>query len=95
MELCELLEGVFAGDIGVEDEEGGIILSEDLLGQLQGAGGAQGLVLDRDGNIDSELLLILRDMLGLASRIQVNASLVEYVWGQPTSARYFSITSGR
>jgi hypothetical protein len=59
VELCQLLEGILAGDIGVEDEEGSIILSEDLLSQLQRTSSTEGLVLDRNGNVDTELLLVL------------------------------------
>jgi hypothetical protein len=42
----ELLEGVVADDVAVEDEEGGGVLGEDLLGELERAGGAEGLGLD-------------------------------------------------
>lgn len=34
VELGELLEGVVADDVGVEDEEGRIVLAQDLLGEL-------------------------------------------------------------
>jgi hypothetical protein len=40
VELGELLEGVVAGNVGVEDEEGRVVLSEDVLGELEGTGGA-------------------------------------------------------
>jgi hypothetical protein len=43
VEIGQLLEGELAGDVGVEDEEGGVILAQDVLGELQGAGSAQGL----------------------------------------------------
>lgn len=56
VELGEGLEGILACDVGVEDEEGGVVLGEDVLGQLQGAGGAEGLALDRDDNVDIVLL---------------------------------------
>ena len=59
VESGKLLEGVFAGDIGVEDKEGCVVLPQDLLGQLQGAGGAQRLALNRNCDVDTELLLIL------------------------------------
>lgn len=36
----QLLEWVFAGDIGVKDEEGGVILAEDVGSELEGAGRA-------------------------------------------------------
>lgn len=40
VEVCKGLEGVFADDVRVEDEEGRVILAQDLLGKLKGAGGA-------------------------------------------------------
>lgn len=57
VELCELLEGVIANDIGVEDEEWRVILAQDLLGQFQGACGAQGFGFD--GEFDSDVILFL------------------------------------
>ena len=39
VELGELLEGVFASDVGVEDEEGRVVLAQNALGELQRAGG--------------------------------------------------------
>jgi hypothetical protein len=36
----ELGEGVLADDVGVEDEEGLVVLSEGLLGELERAGSA-------------------------------------------------------
>lgn len=35
VECSKLLERVFAGDVGVEDEEGAVILAENFLGELQ------------------------------------------------------------
>lgn len=61
VESGELLEGVFAGNVGVEDKERSIILPENLLGQLEWTSGTQGLVFDRDGNVDTELLLVLHE----------------------------------
>lgn len=34
VELEQLLKGVVADDVRVEDEEGGVVLEEDLLGEL-------------------------------------------------------------
>lgn len=70
VELKEILEGVVANDIGVEDEEGRVVLEEDLLGKLQRAGGVERLGLDRELNLDVVLLLVLRaaivlDKIGL------------------------------
>jgi hypothetical protein len=63
VELGELGEGVVAGDIGVEDEEGRVVLAQNALGELEGAGGAEGLGLDGELYIDVVLLLILHGQL--------------------------------
>ena len=60
VELGELGEGVFAGNVGVEDEEGRIVFAEDGLSKLQRAGGAKGLGLDGERDLDVVLLLVLR-----------------------------------
>ena len=49
MELHELGEREVADDIGVEHEEGLVVGGEDRLGQLDGPGGPQGLVLGGGG----------------------------------------------
>lgn len=59
VEGSQLLEGVFAGDVGVQDEEGGVVLAEDIGSQLQGTGSAKGLGLDRESDLDAEFLLVL------------------------------------
>lgn len=59
VECSELLERVFAGNIGVEDEEGRVVLAENALSELERAGGAQGLSLDGELNLDVVLLLVL------------------------------------
>lgn len=59
MEIGQLLEGVFANDIGVQDKEWRVILAENLLCQLQGAGGAQRLGLDGELNLYVVLLFVL------------------------------------
>ena len=63
VELGELLEGVVACDIGVEDEEGRVVLAEDVLSELEGTGGAEGLGLDGECDGDAVLLLVLRSGL--------------------------------
>ena len=63
VELGELLEGVVACDIGVEDEEGRVVLAEDVLSELEGTGGAEGLGLDGECDGDAVLLLVLRNGL--------------------------------
>jgi hypothetical protein len=61
VECNELLEGVFACDVRVEDEEGRVVLEEDIGSQLQGAGSTQGFCLDRKGDVDAEALGVLRE----------------------------------
>lgn len=56
VEFDQLLKREFAGDVGVEDEERRVVLAEDILSQLQGTGSSQGLVLDREGDVDVVLL---------------------------------------
>lgn len=67
VELGELLEGVVAGDVGVEDEEGRVVLAQDVLGELEGAGGAEGLGLDGECDGHVVLLLVLRSGLFVCS----------------------------
>lgn len=59
VEFGQLLKGVVADDIGVEDEERRVIFGQDLLGELQGASGAQGFGLDGELDVHTILLLIL------------------------------------
>lgn len=59
VELGELLERVLACDVGVEDEEGRVILAEDVLSELERAGGTEGLGLDGECDGDAVLLLVL------------------------------------
>jgi len=70
VELGELLEGVVAGDVGVEDEEGRVVLAQDVLGELEGAGGAEGLGLDGECDGHVVLLLVLRSRLFVCSGLQ-------------------------
>jgi hypothetical protein len=60
VELGELLERVVACDVGVEDEEGRVVLAEDVLSELEGAGGTEGLRLNGESDGDAVLLLVLR-----------------------------------
>ena len=60
VELGELLERVVAGDVGVENEEGRVVLAQDVLGELEGTGGTEGLGLNRECDGDVVLLLVLR-----------------------------------
>jgi hypothetical protein len=59
VEIKELGERVVADDIGVEDEEWRVILCEDLLRELQGTGGVEGLGLNGELDVDTVLLLVL------------------------------------
>lgn len=54
-----MLEGVLADDIRVEDEERGVVLAQDLLGELQRTGGTEGLRLDRELYPDVVFFLVL------------------------------------
>lgn len=59
VEFGEFLEWVFAGDVGIEDEEGRVVLAQNLLGKLERASGAEGLGLDREFDLDVVFLLVL------------------------------------
>lgn len=67
VEFGKLLEGVVANDIGVEDEEGGGVLSEGFLGEFERAGGAEGFGFDGEFDVDVVFFGILveqRNQLG-------------------------------
>jgi hypothetical protein len=59
VEFGELLEGVVAGDVGVEHEEGRVVLAQDAFGELERARGTEGLSLDGKLDLDVVLLLVL------------------------------------
>jgi hypothetical protein len=59
VELGQGLEGVVADDIRVEDEEGVIILSKDLFGELEGTGSAEWFVLNAECDSNIVLFFIL------------------------------------
>lgn len=59
VESSQLLKRVIACDVGVEDEEGAVVLAKDLLSKLEGAGGAQRFGLDGEGDGDAKFLFIL------------------------------------
>lgn len=86
VELEELLERIFANDIGVEHEERRVVLSENRFGELQGTGGIEGLRFDGELDVDVVLLLILH----YVSRKWALRTLCKL-----TSWRNFSIISGR
>jgi len=64
VESRQFLEGVFANDVGVEDEEGRIVLAEDLFCQLERASGAQWLGLDGEFDVHAVLFLVLLESFG-------------------------------
>jgi hypothetical protein len=59
VELGELCEGVVACDIGVQDEEGWLVLAQDALGELEGPRSAERFCLDGELDLDVVLLLVL------------------------------------
>ena len=59
VEIGKLLEGVVASDVGVEDEKGGVVLAENGLGELKRPSGAEWFCLDREGDCDVVLFLVL------------------------------------
>lgn len=59
VEVGELGEGVVAGDVGIEYEEGRIVLAQNAFGELERASGAEGLSLDGELDLDVVLLLVL------------------------------------
>jgi hypothetical protein len=69
VEIGELRKGVVAGNVGVEDEEGRVVLAQDVLGELQGTGGAEGLGFDGECDGDVVLLFILRIQLIVCSQL--------------------------
>ena len=54
VEAHQLLEGEVTDDVTVEDEEGLLVLAEDLLGEGEGAGRSQRLLLVREGDLDAQ-----------------------------------------
>lgn len=60
VEVGHLLEGVVADDVGVENEEWGVVFAENLFGELERTSGAERLGLDREFNLDVVLLLVLQ-----------------------------------
>lgn len=59
VEFGELLEGVFADYVGVEDEEGGGVFSEGFFCEFEGAGCAEGFGLDGEFDFHVVLFLVL------------------------------------
>jgi hypothetical protein len=72
VELQQLLKGVVADDIGVEDEEWRVVLQQDLLGKLQGTGGVEGFGLDGELDVDVVLLLVLKNWRVRFQGLQLN-----------------------
>lgn len=57
VELDQLLEWIVANNIGVQDEERGVVFSENLLSEFERASGAQGFGLD--GELDANVVFLL------------------------------------
>lgn len=72
VELQQLLEGVVADDIGVEDKEWRVVLQQDLLGKLQGTGGVEGFGLDGELDVDVILLFVLKNWRVRFQGVQIN-----------------------
>jgi hypothetical protein len=81
VEIGELRKGVVAGDVGVEDEEGRVVLAQDVLGELQGTGGAEGLRLDGECDGDVVLLFVLGMQLAVCSQLNTKFRLDGYTDG--------------
>ena len=54
VECGEFREGVFADNIGVEDEEGSVVFAKDLFCQLERACGTEGFGFDGKSDLDVE-----------------------------------------
>ena len=57
VEVSEGLEGVGAGDVRVEDEEGRVVLAQDFTGEGERTGRTERLGLDGEGDGDTVLFL--------------------------------------
>lgn len=79
VESQEVLEGVVADDIGVEDEERRVVLSENALSKLQGASSVEGLSLDGELDVDVVLLLVLQRMLELGPKTRYRVGSYSYL----------------
>lgn len=90
VEVGELLERVVADDVGIEDEEGGGILSEGFFGEFERAGGAEGFGFDGEFNVDVVFFFVLDVVTG--ERLDNLGCEEGAVF---TSFRAFSMMSGR
>ena len=59
VEVEQVPQRVLADDVGVQDKDRGVVLLEDLFGQLERTGGAQRLFFDREGDGDAVLFFVL------------------------------------
>ena len=53
-------EGVFADYVAVQYEKGTVVFAEDLFGEFEGPGGAEGFSFDGEFNADVVLGFVLR-----------------------------------
>ena len=88
VEVGELLERVVADNVGVENEEWGVIFGEGLFGKFEGTGRAEGLGFNGEFNVDVVFFFVLERGKGERLRGEVESS-------GHTSFRAFSMTSGR
>jgi hypothetical protein len=79
VESEEVLEGVVADDIGVEDEERSVVLSKNALSKLQGSSSVEGLSLDGELDVDVVLLLVLQRMLELDPKTRYRVGNSSYL----------------
>lgn len=61
VEIQQLLERIVADDVGVENEEGGVVFGKDAFSKLERAAGVEGLCFDRKLNVDVVFCLVLND----------------------------------
>lgn len=94
VESGQLLEGVFAGDIGVQDEERGVVFAEDVGSQLQRTGSAQGLRLNGERDLNAEFLLVLYSVMVSAVEL-TNQGLCSVCWWDRDGHRWAIICNVR
>lgn len=59
VEVGEFLEGIFADDVGVEDEEGRVVFAQDFLCEFERTGGTERFAFNRELYANIILLFVL------------------------------------
>jgi hypothetical protein len=59
VESSKLLERIVAGNVGIQDEEWGVVFAQNSFSELQRTGGAEGFCLEGEGDSDVVLLFEL------------------------------------